>query len=89
MFIESQGAEVWKSVKSGPYILTLLVNCVSQRISEDKCNDDDKKEILLDKKDKNILASSFGMDGLFRVFIIQTTNEIWETLEVTHKSTEK
>lgn len=43
------------------------------------------KKKLHDKKTKNILSSSLGINGFLRVSNFQTTKEIWDALQVTHK----
>ena len=50
-------------------------------------NEDDKKKVLFDKKEKSILQSTLGMDELFHVSHSKTTKEIWDTLEPTHEGT--
>lgn len=52
-------------------------------------NNDDKKKMLFEKKEKNILASVLGMDEFFRVSNCKTTKEIWDTLQVTHDASKE
>lgn len=85
MSIESQGEEVYKSIKNDPDIPTTLINGLIQPKPKDMWNDDDNKKILNNKKSKNILVSSLGMDEFFIVSNSQTAKEIYDTLEVTHE----
>ena len=45
--------------------------------------------VLYDKKAINILASSLGMDEVFRISNCKTVKEIWDTLETIHDGTEE
>lgn len=45
MFLKSHGAEVWKSVKNGPYIPCLGFNGVTLTKTEDAWDDEDNKKI--------------------------------------------
>lgn len=76
MFLELYGANVCKSIKNGLHIPTLVVNGVSSTKPEAAWDDEDNKNIIHDKKSKNILASSLGMDELFKVFNCLIAKEI-------------
>lgn len=87
MFLELYGAKVCKSINNGLYIPTLVINGVSSAKPKATWDDEENKNIIHDNKAKNILASSLGMDGLFKVSNCLTAKEIWYTLEVTHEGT--
>lgn len=49
-------------VMDGPYILTTVINGVSQQKVESSWTDDDNKKVLYDKKEKNIIVSALGIN---------------------------
>lgn len=52
-------------------------------------NNEEKKNVLFDKKPKNILASALGMDEFFRILNCKATRKIQDILEITHEGTEE
>lgn len=72
MFIESQRGKNMEINQNSPYIPTLVVNGVSYTKPEEAWDDEDNKKNIHDKKAKNILASSLGMDEFFGVSNCQT-----------------
>jgi oligoribonuclease (3'-5' exoribonuclease) len=88
-YLEAQGEEIWGAVQNGPYVPTTTVNGVTGIKPQTSWDDDDRKKVLFDKKAKNILQSSLGMDEFFRISNCKTAKEIWDTLETTHEGTEE
>lgn len=88
-YLEAQGEEIWNAVQNGPYVPTTVVNGVTGIKPQTSWDDDDRKKVLFDKKAKNILQSSLGMDEFFRISNCKTAKEIWDTLETTHEGTEE
>lgn len=88
-YLEAQGEEIWGAVQNGPYVPTTTVNGVTGIKPQISWDDDDRKKVLFDKKAKNILQSSLGMDEFFRISNCKTAKEIWDTLETTHEGTEE
>jgi len=88
-YLEAQGEEIWDAVKNGPYVPTTIVNGVTGVKPQTSWDDDDRKKVLFDKKAKNILQSSLGMDEFFRISKCKTAKEIWDTLETTHEENEE
>ena len=76
MFLQAQGDEIWKAVTNGPYVPTTVTNGVVQNKIESSWDNEDKKQVLYDKKAMNILASALGMDEFFRVSNCTTAKEI-------------
>ncbi|XP_050908322.1 uncharacterized protein LOC127121945 [Lathyrus oleraceus] len=50
-------------------------------------NDNDKKLWSCDWKAQNILISSLGVDEYYHVFHCETSNSMWDALEVAHEGT--
>ena len=48
-------------------------------------DDDDKKKVLYDKKEINLLQGALSIDEFFCVSICKTAKEIWDTLVQTHE----
>ena len=88
-YLEAQGEEIWDAVKNGPYVPTTTVNGVTSIKPQTSWDDGDRKKMLFDKKAKNILQSSLGMDEFFRISKCKTAKEIWDTLETTHEENEE
>lgn len=65
MFLKARGDDVCNVVKNGIYIPTIVINNVEQPKAESSWNNDDKKKILFDKKEKNIFASALRMYDFF------------------------
>lgn len=87
MYLEAQGEEIWNDVQNGPYIPTIVINNEEQPKIKGSWNDNDKKKVLYDKKEKKILASTLGIDVFFWVSNWKIAKEIWDTLEVAHEGT--
>ena len=52
MYLEAQRDKILDVVNNGPFILTIFINNVEQPKVEGSLNDDDKKKVLFDKKEK-------------------------------------
>jgi hypothetical protein len=61
-FLEAQGEEIWDAVENGPFIPKTVTNNVVEIKEKASWTDDDKKKVLFDKKAKNLLQSTLGMD---------------------------
>lgn len=89
MFLESHGLEVWDTVEEWPFIPTNNVEGVEQPKHKKSWSENDKKKTIYDKKAKNILASTLGVDEFFRVSNYKMAKEIWDTLETTQEGTKE
>lgn len=58
MYLESQGEEIWNVVENGQFILTIVINNVEQPKVKGSWNDDDKKKMMYDKKERTYLYRS-------------------------------
>lgn len=87
MHLEAQGDDIWDAVEDIPFVHITVVDNISQSKIKTSQTDDDKKQVLYDKKAKNILASALGMDAFFCVSNCKTTEEIWDTLIIGHEGT--
>lgn len=58
MFLEEQGVEVWKSIKSDPFIPTTIINSASQPKPKEEWNEEDNEKFLHDKKGENFILST-------------------------------
>src|SRR3954468_7738423 len=85
--IEAQGEEVWEAVQNGPFVPTTVVDGVESTKLKVSWNDDDKKKVVYDKKEINLLQGALSMDEFFRVSACTMTKEIWDTLVETHEGT--
>jgi CO dehydrogenase/acetyl-CoA synthase alpha subunit len=61
-FLETQREEIWDAVENGSFIPTTITNNVVEIKEKASWTDDDKKKVLFDKKAKNLLQSTLGMD---------------------------
>lgn len=55
MYLEAQGEEIWYAIENDPFIPIMLINNVEQANVKDSWNEDDKKKVLFDKKDRMFL----------------------------------
>ena len=85
--LEAQGEEIWDAVENGPFIPITIINGVDSSKPKTAWDDDDKKKVLYDKKEINLLQGALSMDEFFRVSACKTTKEIWDTLVQTHEGT--
>lgn len=63
-YLEAQGDDIWDAVENDPFIPATIINNAEQVKLKGSQNDDDRKKVIFDKKAKNMLQSSFGMDEL-------------------------
>ncbi|XP_073225568.1 uncharacterized protein [Cicer arietinum] len=87
VYLEAQEDDIWDAVENGPHIPTKFINNKKETKIKNYWTDDDKRKVLFDKKAKNMLQSTLGMDEFFRISHCKTAKEIWDTLEVTHECT--
>lgn len=70
------------AIENGPFIPTTVINNEEQVNVKGLWKEDDKKKVMFDKKAKNILASTLGIDTFLWISNWKTFKEIWDTLKV-------
>ena len=85
--LEAPGEEIWDAVENGPFALVYVVTGVGSSKPKASWNEDNKKQVLYDKKEINLLQGALSMDEFFRVSTCTTAKEIWDTLVETHEGT--
>lgn len=85
--LEAQGDDIQDVVQNGQFVLTSVANDVETTNIKSSWNEDDKKNVLYNKKAINILQGAFSMDEFFCVSQCRTIKKIWDTLLETHERT--
>jgi len=80
IFIQSVDFDLWLVIKNGPKIPKIMIDGEESVKSEDEFNDEDKKNMEIEAKAKNILWCALNSDGLKRISSCQTAKEMWEEL---------
>ena len=65
--LEAQGEEIRDAIENGPSVPMSIVNNVGTIKIKSVRDNDDKKNVLYNKKTTNILQSALSMDGFFCV----------------------
>nr|KYP38695.1 hypothetical protein KK1_040039 [Cajanus cajan] len=87
IFIEAIDLNIWDFVENGPFIPTIVVGNEIKNLPKDQWSDDDKRKAQYNLKAKNIITSALGIDEYFRILNCTSAKEMWDTLKVTHEST--
>ncbi|KEH37403.1 uncharacterized protein [Medicago truncatula] len=81
IFIQSVDFDLWLVIKNGPNIPKIMIDGIASEKSEDEFNGEDKKNVELEAKAKNILCCALNPDDLKRISSCQTAKEMWEELD--------
>lgn len=76
MYLKAQGEDIRDVIENGSFVPTTIINNVEQIKVKISWNNEDKKKVLYDNKEKNIVASELDMDEFFRVSNYKTTKDI-------------
>jgi len=91
IFIEAIDYNIWKAIEIGPYVPTIVDRSTSTGITiekpRDKWSEEDRRKVQYNLKAKNIITSALWIDEYFRISNCTNTNEIWDTLQLTHEGT--
>ncbi|XP_073222505.1 uncharacterized protein [Cicer arietinum] len=75
-YLEAQGDDIWDAVENSAYVPKIVINNKEETKIKASWTNDNKRKVLLDKKAKNMLQSTLGMDEFFRVSHCKTAKEI-------------
>jgi len=87
IFVESIDLNIWEANEIGPFIPTMIVGNATIEKPKEEWDDDKRRKVQYNLKEKNIITSALGMDEYFRVSNCKNEKEMWDALQVTHEGT--
>jgi len=87
IFLESVDKGVWDAVVNGPFKPIKIVDGETLPKEFSQWTPDENKRAHYDVRAKNIISSALTLDEFYRVFVCESTKEMWDVLEVTHEGT--
>jgi len=84
IFIEATNLNIWEAIEISPYIPTMVAGNATIEKPKEQWDEEERKMVQYNLKNKNIITSALDMDEYFRVLNYKNAKEMWDTLQVTH-----
>ena len=78
---------VWDAMVNGPFKPIKIVEGEAIPKEFSQWTPDENKRAHYDVRAKNIISSTLTLDEFYRVFVCESTKEMWDVLEITHEGT--